>query len=218
VHLIFVKSNNSRFRRDATGAFIPEAKHLESMLVTNASKVKTININTRLYSMTSRQLIVIRAIKEAIRNGDEVKSISFFCHGWPTGLQLWGQGKAAALDLAHTIQSYKIKMVNLYACSCASQKRGKPKFLNTVWGALCEQKHDCQLMGHHVRGHTTRNPRVEIYFSGDDGCHYPLFEKKADRKMWARWRKKLRQNQNFRVLFPYWVYRGLRGENLLGVV
>jgi len=221
MHLIFYKSNNSKLHSDVKHVFEPESRLLFDALENRSQRAQRLAINTSQINQIGRKEMV----KKAISFHPHISSLNFFCHGWRTGIQLWGQGIGEAEQLADLIAARRIPIVNLFACHCAKQ-HPKGSFLDWVWERLVSTynpgRENCQLIGHHIKGHATWNPRVEIYFVDSIPFHMPLFSKSHDKDLFKRWDQKLKHNSKKGivktdgcVMFPFYVSQGYYGPDLL---
>ena len=122
----------------------------------------------------------------------QIDSVSFFCHGFPKGIQFGFKGKKHAQALGQVLKKKGVKIVNLYACSCAKLK----KHGNFAEG-LAESS-GAIVYAHTTRGHATFNPYVKRHFQGINKF---IIEPKM--YFWPLWRKKLRKDETLRFEYPF---------------
>ncbi len=151
-------------------------------------------------------------------SGELIEQVAFFCHGWPSGIQLVPLNKINQLarDLAAKVVSSSL-LVTLYCCSTASDTDPKtPEMQDTGTGgdggfadllrdALCAQGFfDCQVDAHTTAGHTTQNPYVRRFEghgipTGGVGGQWIVTPRS---KQWAKWSAALKKG-TFRFAFPF---------------
>jgi hypothetical protein len=214
-HLIFYTATNSilkiqtnpfkiYFRKDAKYVFIPEAeafaefheeKTFQAFMIGMACEWKN-----KKWERHHKVLDAIRSFP------DPIDSVSFFCHGWPKGIQFGFNGKKHAYALGEVLKEKGVRQVNLYACYCAKPKKngGFAEWLAESSGAI--------VYGHSTRGHATINPYVNKCYQGYDLLstymkdkltilNKPIIEPKNP--LWHLWRKELNESKTFRFEFPY---------------
>lgn len=187
--LIFNREVNSIGRKDATGAFIPEAKALAALLT---AQDRTVRRFAAMSPKTFNALAHIRA-------GQKVDSINIFCHGWRTGCELLPKGDVGARELAPLLKAKGVKLLNLFACSTAEPNE-KGNYSLWVSEACKDLGHNIQVFGHETAGHTTKNPRIRVYWP--DG-RWVAVDSVDDRKGFA---SELKSNPNYRLLLPFRMY------------
>lgn len=181
-HIIVYRANNSRGKKDATGAFEPEAHALARLLSEHypGSHVEIAGINIavdrglkRLQKAEIINKVARETVKECLykiqtKAGEKVKldSLSYFCHGWRTGCELELLGPSGARNCALWLSSpsLRVKRFNLFACST-----GKPhpegNFAQWVTDQCAQRRHKIQVMAHETPGHTSWNARLRFYWS-----------------------------------------------------
>ena len=142
---------NREGKRDASGAFLPEAAHWCAV-----NHGHMIRVDGERSDKEAMRYDVILALTE--ERFEDCRQIAFFCHGYRSGIQFGFGGKDGAACLAAAIQGCTDRCtVILYACSTG------------LWFAreLARQLGDgYQVWSHDSRGHTTRNPRL-VWSAGD---------------------------------------------------
>lgn len=192
--LAFAPMHNTPGKRDATGAFQPEARAF----------VKLHGGIIALIDNHARPLVQRRQVHAAISEvGPSV--VAFFCHGWRTGIQFGiGMAHLDALAAAISGASYG-PTIALYCCSTGSGPGigGDGGFADWFRDALCRAGADfCQIDAHTTAGHCTRNPNVRRFEgmgspTGGVGGYYIVAPKSA---LWSRWRAALAGD--LRLRFP----------------
>lgn len=206
---------NSPGKRDATGAFQPEAN---AWIAANHDRGYTDWARILIDNDTpaiSRRDAVLDAIRE-----HQPDHVAFFCHGWKTGIQ-FGFGVQHTLLLAETLaagfgpldfegETVQVigPFVTLYACSTADGKDpgtgGDGGFADEFRDALCRAGATwCRVDAHTTAGHTTRNPYVRRFEGqgsavGGTGGQWIVAPKSP---LWSRWRKALAET-DLRYRFP----------------
>lgn len=198
--LAFAPLHNLDGKRDATGAFHPEAQAFAKL--TGADVVLVDNDTPAI----SRREAVLDAIRE--HNPGQV---AFFCHGWTTGIQ-FGFGVQHTLLLAETITggwAGTDPRVVLYACLTAADGKtpgagGDGGFADEFRDALCRAGATwCRVDAHTTAGHTTRNPYVRRFEGqgsavGGTGGQWIVAPKSP---LWKPWVRALRET-DLRYRFP----------------
>ena len=114
-------------KRDATRAFIPEAKRFTEYWRTYHF-VHNDSENTAMHLIDNRKPIVERRRQTiaALRAQSEVKHLAIFCHAWRTGLQFGFKVKHVRA-FARVIEEVAIDdapIITLYCCSTAQGDTG----------------------------------------------------------------------------------------------
>jgi hypothetical protein len=210
--LCFAPAFNTKGRKDATGAFIPEAKRFLEHHGQNESMLRLID-NTQ--NKAQMRKAVLRHLKEFAGHG--LDGVFFFCHGWRRGIQFGFTSKnlkklaAAIFDAC----DQNPRMV-FYSCDVARDSdRHRADDLKTMGGdgGFADEMRDalcmagarwCRVDGHTTRGHTTRNPHVRRFEGngshvGGLGGYYIVPRQK--KKLFKKWRELLRTD--FRFDYPF---------------
>lgn len=198
--LIFAPLHNTGKKRDATGAFQPEAMAFERRERARGAETAWSFVDNRLENMGMRYFVLHRIRQLA------PDRLAFFCHGWATGIQ-FGIGLEHLDELAAACSQPPI--VTLYACSTGSGgDGGNGKFADAMRDALCVAGSPwCRVDAHTTKGHTTRNPYVRRF----DGLGSPVGgqggqwivappTEGGNRVLWKKWVAALRTD--FRFRFP----------------
>jgi hypothetical protein len=214
--LCFVPKFNSEGKKDATGAFQPEA----------ATFIKLAKAGSEIYLFDNsvplpvRRKEVLAKLKASVNKG--FTSVSFFCHGWQDGIQA-GYTRKSVAELAQAINEIvypkpnsvaETVVIPLYCCSTGEDPQDDPltaagtgddSFADKLRDALCAVGQvNCRVMGHTTVAHTTRNPMVLFMDgmgipTGGVGGYPPVSPKSAN---WTAWKKAL-QNSDLRFRMPY---------------
>jgi len=174
MHTIIISSGvNKRFRKDATGAFLPEAVKLNKM-IPESLLLAVDMVRQKPMEKMNRLAHVCQGLIS-----HDTQAMYFFGHGWQTGFQGGFQGKSAASLLALYIKETapNLKLLVFYACSMG---RGSDNFLK--W--LSDDLPHLKIVGHTTTGHTTHNPNACIYRGGEKTLICPRGDKQ--RKQWIR--------------------------------
>lgn len=205
--LAFAPAHNAHGKRDATGAFIPEAKRF----VAAASEGELhLFDNRKPFAQRRREVLGVLAEYEP------VDAVAFFCHGSMRSIQA-GFGMRSVKQLAGELDGVSrsdFLVVPLYCCSTGDDPNDDPmsapgtgegSFADALRDELC--RHDIKynrVMGHTTVAHTTKNPHV-IFFDGmgtPEGVEGGYAPVKPGTKAWAPWRRALRAG-DFRYRFPF---------------
>lgn len=204
--------HNTKGRRDATGAFIPEAKRFLRYHSQHEDMLVLID--------NSRSKATMRAqVEKAVEycGHGELVGVHFFCHGWRKGIQ-FGYTLTNTEKLCRAIRaaSSSSPVVTFYSCDVGRDAdRDRQDDLRTMGGdggfadefrdELCRHGADCcRVDGHTTTGHTTRNPHVRRFLGdgspcGGSGGFYIVPRQKKE--LFKLWRSALRTD--FRFRFPY---------------
>ena len=187
---------NTGTKKDATGAFQPEACAFAKMhgapdpILINNRQIKAI--------MRQRVLMLVKKYQPDV--------LALFCHGWKTGIQ-FGFGMAQVQDLVAAFPKGTIApRVIIYGCLTADGGGvgGDGGFADALRDAFCTSGRTyAQVDAHVTAGHTTRNPYVRRFegngiATGGVGGYYLVAPKSA---LWKRWVQALKGEMRF--LFPF---------------
>ena len=208
--LIMHPLHNSGTKRDATGAFIPEArayaKHLRAMV---GDALYEWRIEVHGFDNRAGKLQRRREVEDLLRDGDPVDTVALFCHGLARGIQT-GHDLATVTTLAEALVvaagPSKRLVVTLYACDAADSPGDGPGgdggFADALRDALSERGITGHVDAHVTTGHTTRNPYVRRFWidgqaagTGGDWLIAPGSPK------WRAWVRALKGPMRFR--FPW---------------
>lgn len=204
-HLIFFTATNSLlkiqrdpfkiyFKKDAKYVFIPEAEKFSYFHGENEDTY-LIGMDCRWRNKKwKRHMKVLDAI-ETFPN--QIDSVSFFCHGWPKGIQFGFNGKRHAKALGEVLMKKNVKKVILYACSCA-----KPKKHGNFAEWLAEYS-GAEVYAHTTKGPATFNPYVNRLIKDKDINLFNGLIIAPKTPLWPLWRKELKQSETFRFEFPF---------------
>lgn len=204
--LVISPQHNTEGKRDATGAFIPEAREF--------CRVHKLGTIVRLFNnnlpMAARAVQVGEWIKREAP--DSIDTVALFGHGWKDGIQhgfrLRDVERLAGL-LADVCT--RTPRIILYCCDTARDHDemreddlapgpgGDGGFADKLRDQLGHRGIGATIYAHTTAGHTTRNPWVRR-FDPDEmaGGHYVI---KSTDELWLRWVRGLRTDLRFR--FPF---------------
>jgi hypothetical protein len=211
--LAFVPKYNSDGKKDATGAFHPEATAFKAL----AQPGSTIYQFDNSKPMATRRKEILNVLDgytdDSVR---QPTTVAFFCHGWADGIQA-GFTRKTAGELAWAISLATENfdgVVPLYCCSTGDDPQdvrseaagtGDNSFADKLRDALCaEGENYCRIVAHTTAAHTTKNPMVLFMdgmgsSSGGVGGYMPVSPQSAH---WAAWKKAL-QKTDLRFRMPY---------------
>lgn len=209
--LCLAPEHNTEGKKDASGAFVPEARAFAQL---HGGHVAQVDNND---SYPARRAQSIRLISEHVSRHGPLDAAGIFCHGWPTGLQL-GFRSAQAPLLARTLTQGRAAgrdtfVVVLYACDAgrdADDDRtddqtqgigGEGGFADLLCAAIGNLGHRARVLAHVTVGHTTTNPWLRV-FSTDDQIAGGVWIVPPKSPLWGRWHRALQQTDlRFRVPF-----------------
>ena len=197
--LVLAPLRNSGGKKDATGAFQPEAAAFGKRH--GVPKAQVVWIDNALGKAAMRKA-VLAAIARAKAAAGGLQALAVFCHGWKTGIQL-GFGSGDVDALAAALADVKDVRVPLYACNTAQGDGddagavgGDGGFADLLRDALCRAGAvDCQVDAHTTAGHTTKNPFVRRFQgmgSPHGGAGGFFIVTPRQKPLWGRWRAALR--------------------------
>lgn len=211
--LVIYQSTNRKNRKDATGAFIPEAKAFQKIHGVPDGNMIPIPHDMKRHVRWSKFSFSLNFEKMIIDN--KLDAIVYFGHGTPRSLPLIG-AKMSPRDL-HLIGNVRVakrtsadmakRIVNciksdgkviLYAC-LAGKGFGFADRLDEHFADLGRPY--IRTISHITAGHTSWNPNAEYSGEGPDRMGVPII-KKSD-PLWKKWISALRSNQWFRLSFPF---------------
>ena len=189
---------DKRGKRDATRAFIPEAKRFTDYWANEGYSTHVARIDNRARTRERRRQVV-RALR-LLPNG--IKHLAIFAHGWRTGIQL-GFRLSQINALVRQIDMHAVDeapVISLYCCSTAQGgPGGDGGFADELRDALCEHGMvECRVDAHTNKGHTTRNPYVRR-FEGEGssfGSQGGRFVVRPRSRLWRPWREALRDRED----------------------
>lgn len=195
--LAIAPAHNTGAKKDATGAFQPEALAFAKM---HAGR-------RMLFDNTAPAKARFANVIDYLTPHRNVECVAFFCHGLKTGLQI-GATMRNVHALAATLRTCGVRSVALYACDAARDldadqhddlddgDAGAGGFASALSGALP----GVPVYAHPTTAHTTRNPHVRVFTGGGDGAW--LVEPGSP--WWRHWRAALQDDAALRLGFPLW--------------
>lgn len=201
--------HNTGNKKDATGAFIPEAKTFNAFHAKNFDTFGPVLIDNKK-SKAQMRADVVSAIGKY-----QPEMLAIFCHGWKTGIQ-FGFNLKNVEELVAAFPANNIApLVCIYGCLTADGDApgGDGGFADALRDKLCYLgfRH-CQVDAHVTAGHATRNPfvrRFEGKGSPDGGVGgYYLVQPKS--KPWKAWQKALKTDYRFQ--FPFKAVEDIHGD------
>lgn len=228
--IVFFSNTDTKGKKDATGAFIPEAKKFASyhgIPETNMFGIKCPGV-----SRQKRAEAVFDGLYEARKLTDRLESVSFFGHGWPAGIQ-FGFNKKNVDELSRQMAVIAAKdlKVTLYACLAAENETRDSEIKNIgvgTDGGFADLLRDSLYKNgvtkgwvdaHKTAGHTSWNPYVIRFLCeicGPEGGEGGSWLVEPRSQFWKKWVKALRHELNFRYAFPF--YTELELKNILGTL
>ena len=139
--MAFACSRNSAGKKDATGAFLPEAR---AWCAEMGADMHELDPSVGAGAMRNRVLAVLQ-------QAERPEAVAFFCHGWATGIQLGFKGAREAQLLGECIAARNPECVLVLYCCSTGQG-----FARQVAAAMPKGV----VWAHETRGHTTRNPML----------------------------------------------------------
>ena len=221
--LVFAPAYNAAGKRDATGAFQPEAKAFRRHHGVPAANL--VLVDNRLDRVSMRHIVLdtIAARRKASAEGRAPAAVAFFCHGAGRQIQFGFDARNVG-DLARSLSGCTALRMPLFACSTGKGTGGEALaafggdggFADALRDALCrEGVVECCVDAHTTVGHTTRNPHVRRFEGmgspvGGAGGYFIVHP--GQKTLWRKWRRALRET-NLRFDFPFMsvaeIHRGL---------
>lgn len=209
--IAFAPQYNRPGKKDATGAFIPEARRfLEHYGEAEGPHL----IDNRASKKAMRQQVY--DILDSYPDDSLLSCIAFFCHGYKVGMQ-FGIRKKDCDELAQRLFRIGDEHISvpLYACDAARDADrdrkddleafgGDGGFADELRDALCRAGAVWSNVDSHTTpGHTTRNPHVRRFEGngspiGGIGGYYIVNRKKWS--VWMAWQRLLKTD--FRYEYP----------------
>jgi hypothetical protein len=220
--LVVYSCKNSKGKHDATGAFIPEARAFAALHGVPENNMCAVDCRR---PVKARRTQVLEAIAAVGRN-QKIDMIAFFCHGWPSGIQV-GIRRAEIPQLVDRLKHFAAKdlKIALYACLTAEndvrdQERErigpatKWGFADTTSYLLGKEGFHGWIDAHKTSGHTTWNPYV-VRFMMQDSSPRAAWLVEPGSQMWGPWVKAVR-GTNVRFEFPFWTEIDLKTDLWVG--
>jgi hypothetical protein len=217
-HVVLYRGENSKGKKDATGAFIPEAKALIKLLQEKHNRsVCSYSILPSGWEnrvkLTNYCMGIVRA--EAARTNKHKLSVSIFCHGWRRGIEFAPRNIAGAKTFAKMCVESNVAILNLFACSAAGVMEdkthkidlGSPLDPSASWAFWVASEcaaagHSIRILGHETPGHTTWNARVRMFYA--DGKEKTVQTERLvlgdDQKAFAA---RMKNDQEYRLMLPF---------------
>lgn len=194
--------HNSSGKKDATGAFLPEARAFAKL---HGGRVLT--FDNRKPSK-DRFVEVIDLLR-----GRHAHCVAFFCHGLKTSLQV-GATLRNVHVLAAALRDCGATTVPLYACDAArnadrdhaDDMADGPGGVGGFASSLAS--HGFRVDAHVTTGHATSNPHVRRFDRAPEGEWLVT----PGSPWWRTWKTALREDATFRLSFPLWSSERLVAE------
>lgn len=215
--LVIYSSKNTPGRKDATGAFIPEAERFtQSCEDSLGATVTTCAIACQKFTNKDRRALVKSMIYTTGKGAIERwNGIAFFGHGWPSGCQ-FGFNNSNVRELANaiTITSKQDVAIVFYTCLVAENDvRDKEiknigpntdqSFADRLRDALKTNGITGHVDAHKTAGHTTRNPYV-VRFDCEGALVGGRWLIEPQSALWNSWVRKLKVNDSsLRYRYPF---------------
>ena len=202
--LAVYSSVDSPGRKDATGAFAPEAKAFSRL---HSAVVVPIDCIGNGKSVRFRQLM--QAIHD---HGDGLELLALFCHGWSNGIQ-FGVSMAQVDELAQRIASSGVRpdlRIALYACSTADADNDDDVRVGPATdGGFADRLRDGLVAhgleggwidAHKTAGHCSQNPFV-VRFDVEAGRIGGEWLVQSHGPYWQQWIRALQGKGDLRLRF-----------------
>lgn len=204
--ILVLRPDRNHKLSDYTGAFLPESTLFSRYHRRVGRKVIEHEINIDKGPVRRR-----REVLEAIRSWSEsyvIDAVAFFCHGWPTGIQLGfrlAHVELLAKALAAANPTGNATTVSIYSCLTGKgPAHGDGNFADELRDALCvEGQIYGRTMGHATSGPAEQNPYVRLF----DGNGSPVggtggnWIVRPGTAQWAKWRRAMKGGLRHR--FPW---------------
>ncbi len=191
---------NTEGRRDASGAFIPQARAF-----LRANQVPVVSDWELSFDNTATMARRMEVLKRNLaRPRPSFHTAAFFCHGWKDGIQAGYRTKDVA-ELAETLAAAsgsRLKRVVLYACDTGRDNDslreddlrdvigGDGGFADSLRDAFRRRGDAVTVYAHSKEGHCTQCPYVRV-FEGDSDEKGGHFLVAPTERLWPVWRRAL---------------------------
>lgn len=216
--LVFAPDRNTPGKKDATGAFLPEARaFLKQHDLSDDSLV--------LFDPTAPPSDRRRRVNNALAQRLELDVVAFFCHGYARGIQA-GLQSTHLTDFATqlALRARRDLRVALYACDTGRDEDaqsaddrepgpgGDGGFADRLRDALEQRGLDAVVLGHATAGHTTYNPYMRRFVAGAGGIGGEWFVEPKT-ALWTRWVRALRAPRStLRLRLPWMTPKDVQRE------
>ena len=190
--LAIAPRHNSPGKRDASGAFAPEAR---AFIKLHGGAL--VDFDNRMDRAARWRWL--RGTLAAF-DGGGFDAVAFFCHGYRNGIQA-GAHMPQAAELASFVRATGAGICVLYACDAGRDldperaddlAEGPGGAGGFAWELA---RHGLQVDAHVTAAHTTINPHVRRFPAGD----WIVSPKDP---LWGAWRRRLKSDRAFRLSFP----------------
>lgn len=205
---MFAPLRNKEGRKDATGAFQPEATKFAQCHSLADDKVHLFDNHDDALEMREYVYSIVDAMPRR-----RMDAIAFFCHGWKSGLQCGlGFEHITALSIRIKQAAVDEPKVILYACEAArdmdaQQDDDRNDFIGGAGGfadrlrdALGQIGCRAEVYAHSTAGHTTQNPYLRVFRAGESAGGKFVVAPGAE--LWQRWCRAMRTT-TLRFRFPW---------------
>lgn len=188
--LIAYSSTDRKGKKDASGAFIPEAFAFKKL-----HEFQYVQLTPIPQDIPKEKRFKI--IMDALFN--PIDTFVYFGHGTPNGLPGLGINRSNVDVFAKKLDSLiePHGRIILFAC-LAGKGFGIGDLLDT------KVKENVKTYSHLTAGHTDWNPFVEYSGEGPTRSGIPIIT--ASDPLWPLWIKRLKEDQKFRLTFPFLSY------------
>lgn len=199
--LIFYSSVNTPKKKDATGAFIPEARGFARHYMVPDEHV--IGVDCTQQKRQRREKVL-----NALATVDGLEGLLFFGHGWPNGIQFgFTRKNLNVLSAAISSRCSDDIKVGLMACLTAEndvRDQELEELGPATDGGFADMLRDDLVKakktkgwvdGHKTAGHTSWNPYVVRFMcDADADAEGGAWIVQPGSGMWKRWREALKKN------------------------
>ena len=194
--LVFHTSTNRKGKHDASGAFNPEARAFQKLH--EIPDEHMLGIPHGLKPWTRRKRFENQCRAHADGTFD---AVVYFGHGTPRGLpglgyRVGNDGHDRMASIVASVLSSSGRVV-LYAC-LAGKGFG---FADRLAVSLRYRDPKAEVIAHLSKGHTSWNPVCEYSGRGKGRTGLPIIGRRN--ALWQKWVKRLREDQAFRLSFPF---------------
>jgi hypothetical protein len=203
-----VNARTGRPWRDATGAFIPEAREFVRI---HGGALELLDVRQNQAARIADTMRILQRY-----SGTGYDCVAFFMHGFRDGLQC-GFTLRNRTTLARALGGVLTgpRAVALYACDAArdadddrrDDDDSGPGGVGGFASVLATDLGTGHVDAHSTAAHTTKNPYLRRF--GADGVGHWIADPAGP--LWARWRKKLQVDRRFRLSFPLMTAEEIRG-------
>lgn len=208
----FYDHNDAPGKKDATGAFIPQALRFGKRRRAAGDLVSLFPYEDADPSKARRRQSITNGIRTAAQKEGPFDAYVYFGHGLRRSLPSGGFDLTTLPELVQAIRDTatptKRIVVTLFACSSGEAPGrgidGDGGLADILRDMLSEQGFTGWVDAHTTAAHTTENPYCRRFVMDGKGAAIGgqwIVEPRSE--LWAEWKRRLDDDEVFRFAFPY---------------